>query len=148
MNNPKKQVELDAETENRLQKVRYQLFKGGVLGFVVGVAAGAVGFVITPKILPKLKPKFNRNSFIATTLIAASVGSFIGAITYGKNAVQYIGDIFRINSNPTSTYQNNLNKNEQEILSSMDDSFRRRAESIQNSVQERRRSGNEPESKS
>ena len=60
----------------------------------------------------------------------ASIGSFIGALVDGKNSVQYIGDIFKINSNSTSNYINQINNNEKEIINSFEDSFIRREAAI------------------
>lgn len=67
----------------------------------------------------------------------ASIGSFIGSLVKGKNLLQYVADIFKLNSNSQSTYINQLNKNEQEIINSFDDSFSRREIAIKNNNENR-----------
>lgn len=127
-------VQLDSDTEARLQGVRKELWWGGLQGLVVGSGIGIIGHTIASKYVHK---KLNKSTLLATVLLTGSIGSFIGAVTFGKNAVQYIGDIFRENSNPTSTYRKQLQQNEQNVLDSVDDSYKNREEAIHKAVQSR-----------
>lgn len=130
-------IQLDEDTEARLQGVRKELWWGGLQGLIVGSAIGVLGHTFAGKLAPMQAKKLNRNTLIATILLTGSIGSFIGAVTYGKNAVQYVGDIFKRNSNPTSMYQSRINQNEQSIISSLDDAFKNREEAIRRAVQDR-----------
>ena len=133
-----KTVELDEKSRSRLREVRKELTKGGTIGLFGGAALGIFGHVMTPIVVPSFKVKITKNTLIASVLICASVGSFLGASVYGKNAAIYIGDIFRLGSKPTSSYQQQLHENEQEILNSMDDAFERRAASIKKAMELKR----------
>jgi len=55
-----------------------------------------------------------------------AIGSFIGSLVEGKNSVQYVGDIFKLNSRSSSSYINQLNDNEKDILQSLDKSYENR----------------------
>lgn len=55
-----------------------------------------------------------------------AIGSFVGSLVEGKNSVQYVGDIFKLNSRSSSSYVNQLNDNERDILQSSDKSFENR----------------------
>lgn len=123
-----KSVHLDEATSARLREVRKELGKGGLLGLFGGAVVGTFGFTAYPYMFKPVKN--SKNNFLATLLISASIGSFIGAVVFGKNAAQYVGDIFRINNNSTSTYQNQLHKNEKDVVDAMDEAFERRAEAI------------------
>jgi hypothetical protein len=136
--NDKSQPNLDEATSERLFQVRKALSRGGIVGLVGGAAVGSAGFAaMNAASFPALKGKLNRNSFVATMLVSAAIGSFLGATVYGKNAAQYIGDIFRLGSNSSSSYQNNMNKNERQIVETMEESFARRYESIQKAAQQK-----------
>jgi hypothetical protein len=130
---------LDERATARLWEVRKELGKGSVVGFVGGGALGAVGYTMLPYMPLALKHKPNKNTFLATLLISASVGSFVGSLVYGKNAIQYVGDIFRTGSQSSSSYRDQLNKNEKDIVDSMGDSYERRAEAIQEALEQKRR---------
>jgi hypothetical protein len=136
---------LDEATSDRLFQVRKALGRGGIVGLVGGAAVGSAGFAaINAASFPAFKSKLNKNSFVATMLVSAAIGSFLGATVYGKNAAQYIGDIFRLGSNSSSSYQNTMNKNEREIVETMEESFARRYESIQKAAQQKGKPGNNP----
>lgn len=130
-------IQLDRDTEARLQGVRKELWWGGLQGLIVGTAVGVLGHTFAGKLAPIQAKKMNRNTLLATILLTGSIGSFVGAITYGRNAVQYVGDIFRRNSNPTSMYQTRMNQNEQSIISSLDDAYKNREDAIRRTVQDR-----------
>lgn len=131
-------VDIDTETEGRLKEVRKEVWKGGLKGVVIGGILGGAGHCAVVKFFPQASKKLNRNTLMATILLATAVGSFLGSVVNGKNSVQYIGDIFKRGSNSASTYQNQLNKNEQELIESFDESFKRREEAIRNSLQNRK----------
>jgi hypothetical protein len=112
---------------------------------VGGAAFGSVAFAAVNALsIPALKGKLNKNSFVATMLVSAAVGSFLGATVYGKNAAQYIGDIFRLGSKSSSSYQNAMNQNERTIVETMEESFVRRYESIQKSAEQKSKTGKTP----
>ena len=58
--------------------------------------------------------------------VVGAMGSFVGSLVEGKNSVQYVGDIFKLNSRSSSSYVNQLNNNERDILQSSDKSFENR----------------------
>jgi hypothetical protein len=58
--------------------------------------------------------------------VVGAIGSFVGSLVEGKNSVQYVGDIFKLNSRSSSSYVNQLNDNERDILQSSDKSFENR----------------------
>lgn len=94
--------------------------------------------MVSVKFVPQVSKKLNKNTLMAVILLSSAIGSFLGSVVHGKNSVQYIGDIFKRGSNSTSTYQNQLNKNEQELIDSFDESFKRREEAIRISMQNRK----------
>ena len=59
-------------------------------------------------------------------MFKGAIGSFIGSLVEGKNSVQYVGDIFKLNSKSSSNYINQLNDNEKDILQSSEKSFENR----------------------
>ncbi len=132
---PRPKVDLDKDTEARLQGVRKELWWGGLQGLIFGTSVGLAGHTFLPTLAPSLSKKLNRNTLLATVLITGSIGSFIGAVTHGQNAVQYIGDIFRRNSTPTSTYRNQLNQNEKAIVDSFDEAYQNRKDAINKAMQ-------------
>lgn len=138
---PRPKVDLDKDTEARLQAVRKELWWGGLQGLIFGTAVGLAGHTFLPKLVPSLSRKLNRNTLLATVLITGSIGSFIGAVTHGKNAVQYIGDIFKRNSTPTSTYRSQLNQNEKTIMDSFDEAYQNRKDAINKAMQNKNEKG-------
>ena len=131
-------VEIDAATEGRLKEVKKEVWKGGLTGVLAGGCLGGLGHFGALKFFPQMSKKLNRNTLMATILLTSAIGSFLGSVVNGKNSVQYIGDIFKRGSKSTSTYQNQLNKNEQELVESFDESFKRREEAIRLSMQNRK----------
>lgn len=130
----RKLMELDSESTARLKEVRKEVYRGSLMGLVGGSSIGTIGYFAAHHFMPSMQKQKNKSSFIATVLVGASVGSFIGALVYGKNAVQYIGDIFRIGSSP-STYQGQRYQEEDRILGENEDAFRRRQEAIRKATE-------------
>lgn len=115
----------------RMNEVRKSVWKGGIKGLVIGSALGAAGSYCC-KYSFKMKKYSTKKYFLPSTLIMGSFMSFLYATIAGKNSVQYVGDIFRTNSNPISSYMKTLHENERQTIESMDESFDRRKEYIEN----------------
>lgn len=131
------ELNLDAEANDRLREVRKELWVGGLQGLVFGSSLGVAGHVAASKFPLSWKVKLNKNTLLATVLLMGSLGSFIGAVTFGKNAAQYIGDIFALNRSSTSTYQGYMIENEKSLISSFEESYSNREDAIRKSVQNR-----------
>lgn len=129
--------ELDPESDARMKEVRNELWWGGLQGLVIGTGVGAGGHYALTKFVPSLNKKLNRNTLLASVLLAGSIGSFLGAITFGKNAIQHVGDIIRTNSNPTSTYRRHMVENEKNLVNSFNDAYSNREEAIRKAVESR-----------
>eukprot|EP01038_Epipyxis_sp_PR26KG_P011028 gene11028-14809_t len=120
----------------RLIAVKKELWYGAGKGLITGSLCGLMGHLLTLKF--KVSPSYSankKNNIILAVCVCGAFGSFVGGTVYGKNAVAYIGDIFRKKlSNEVedlpSHYMEQLHRNQEETLKSMDSSFLGREESI------------------
>jgi len=126
---------MDAETQVRLNEVRKELYFGALRGLLIGMSFSGCSFFLASKysVIQFKSPIHRKNMFIATILVGGSIGSFCYALANGKNSSQYIGDIYKQNANPSSSYLRQLNQNESELLS--DDSYERRKKILQQKQQ-------------
>jgi hypothetical protein len=134
----------DDETFIRLNEVRKSIWNGGMTGLVFGVAIGISGFTASKHFVPQLKAYFpniqkvyTKNTFVLAVLLTGSVGSFVGASTNGRNAFQYVGDIFKSNLTNQSSYRSHLIDNENNVVESIrgEDNFNRRDAAIRRSAE-------------
>lgn len=98
---------------------------------------GSISQLVAIKFSPFKKfrhPKY----FVSSTLVCGSFGSFVGSLSAGKNSIQYIGDIFRDNSKPSSLYISQLNENEKQIRMTAEETFKRRQEAIAKATQQKK----------
>lgn len=126
---PKRQI-IDPETARRLQEVRYKLWEGSFKGAVVGGVTGYVAHAIV-KFIPPLAEKFKHPKYATGFILFPMVFfSYIGASVSGRNAREYISDIYLKGAKPKSEYGKQMLANQLEVLENADDAYARRQKAI------------------
>ena len=78
---------LSPETVRTANELRRQMWTGGLTGLGGGLFAAVVSFGFM-KMVPSLQRYTNKNYVFAAVLFSGSLGSFLGAVVNGKNAMQ------------------------------------------------------------
>ena len=74
-----------------------------------------------------------KNSFLPTILIFGALGNFCSSSVSGRNSLNLVTDIWTVNSNNKSPYQNQLNQNKVGLNKDQEESFHRRTAQIKES---------------
>ena len=138
----------DPETRNRLNDVRTEVLRGGLYGMVAGTAIGTLLHLAINKFVMKsgvarmvslrfpalqIPHRIPKNSFLPTILMCGALGNFCSSSVTGRNSLNSVTDIWTVNSNNKSTYQNQLNKNKNSLNNDQEESFLRRTAQIKES---------------
>lgn len=95
---------LDPTSFQRLNDVRKEVWRGGVVGLVGGLVLGAAGFELSRSV-PSLRRYHSPNAFFASVLCSGAFFSFILSINRGQRSVVLVGDVFTKGANPLATYE-------------------------------------------
>ena len=71
-----------------------------------------------------------KNSFLPTILVFGALGNFCSSSVSGRNSLNMVTDIWTVNSNNKSSYQNQLNQNKVGLNNDQEESFHRRTAQI------------------
>ena len=103
---------IDPESFQRLNEVRKELYRGGLIGLIAGSTLGAAAFQVSTYV-PVLRKHHTKHTLIASVMLGGAFGSFLFSLVRGQKSVVYIGDVFAINSTPRlSPYMAQLRENE------------------------------------
>ena len=119
---------LDPERFLKLNELRKKVWEGAAIGSVLGCCVGTViYFAFSKSKLPFLKPVKGKNQKVLFILLSGCLGSFLGSLSSGKNAVQLeYSDIFRSNVKPSTGYAAVMFENERNEKERIEESFHRR----------------------
>lgn len=78
---------MSPEKVQTANELRRQMWTGGLTGLVGSLAAALISFQVAKRV-PSLQRYTNKNYAFAAALCAGSVGSFLGTVVNGKNAIQ------------------------------------------------------------
>ena len=94
---------LDRDSLRRLNEVRKEVWRGGAMGLVLGLAIGHVAFLASRKV-PALRKMHSRNTRLAFVLCSGAFGSFLFSTVRGSNSIYFLSDVFQKGS-PTAEVQ-------------------------------------------
>lgn len=138
----------DFETRERLIDVRTQVLRGGLYGMFAGTAIGTLlhlgvdRFIMRSGVARMVSLRFPalhiphripKNSFLPTILAFGALGNFSSSSVSGRNSLNTVTDIWTVNSNSKSSYQNQMRQNKAGLNNDQEESFLRRTAQIKES---------------
>lgn len=137
---------LDLEANHRLKIIRSEIWLGGVKGMFYGLLIGAGMHTLAKKttffVSPKIRSQMNNNTLVMTSMVTASIFSYLGSLVQGHNTVANMVDFYALfnsskrridadrQNNGLTGYSAQLLKNDEETLVNAEEAFHRRALAI------------------
>lgn len=135
----------DFETRERLIDVRTQVLRGGLYGMLAGTAIGTLlhlgvdRFIMRSGVARLVSLRFPalhiphktpKNSFLLTILAFGALGNLSSSSVSGRNSLNTVTDIWTMNANSKSSYQNQMRQNKAGLNNDHEESFLRRTAQI------------------
>lgn len=134
---------LDEDERRRVADVRRDVWRGAFRGVLGGACAGFAGCAIA-KNMQRFAHLRHSKYMVASVLVGSAFGAYLGAVTAGKNSIQYIGDVFQKNAKPASRYQQLQQEAQRQQREEMKDAFVRRMQAIE-AAKRRKEAQEQPE---
>ena len=84
---------LGADDQRRVADVRRSVWTGGFQGLAFGLCFGSAGFLLGSRLGALPQPARAPKYWLLATMGLGALGSYVGALSAGRNSVQQIGDI-------------------------------------------------------